>query len=144
MEGVLLSDLRQISHPKGDIFHALKATDESYHGFGEAYFSFVNKGEVKGWKCHTHMALNLVVPQGEIRFVVFDGREGSHTQGEYKEVVLSPKYYKRLTIAPNLWVAFQGCGQGANMLLNIASIPHDPEESVNQEITVIPYNWSLL
>ena len=144
MEGVLLSELRQISHPKGDIFHALKATDESYQGFGEAYFSFVKKDEVKGWKCHTQMTLNLVVPQGEIRFVVFDDREGSQTQGEYKEIVLSPDNYKRLTIAPNLWVAFQGCRQGENMLLNIASIPHDPEESVNQEINDLPYDWTLL
>ena len=144
MDGVLLSELRQISHPKGDIFHALKATDESYQGFGEAYFSFVKKGEVKGWKCHTQMTLNLVVPQGEIRFVVFDHREGSKTQGEYEEIVLSPDNYKRLTIAPNLWVAFQGCGQGENMLLNIASIPHDPEESVNREINDLPYEWTLL
>ena len=144
MEGLLLSGLSQISHPKGDIFHALKATDESYQGFGEAYFSFVKKGEVKGWKCHTQMALNLVVPQGEIRFVVFDDREGSQTHGEYREIVLSPDNYKRLTIAPNLWVAFQGRGQGESMLLNIASLPHDPEESVNREINDLPYDWTLL
>lgn len=144
MEGVLLSELGQISHPKGDIFHALKVTDEGYLGFGEAYFSFVKKGEVKGWKCHTEMVLNLIVPLGEIRFVIFDDRDGSLTLGKYKEVTLSPNNYKRLTVAPNLWVAFQGCRQGGNMLLNIASIPHDPEESVNREIDDLPYDWALL
>jgi len=144
MEGVFLSELRQISHSKGDIFHALKATDESYMGFGEAYFSFIWKGEVKGWKRHTEMTLNLVVPQGKIRFVVFDDREQSQTKGEYKEFFLSPDNYKRLTVAPDLWVAFQGCGPRENMLLNIASIPHDPKESVNREINEVPYDWSLL
>lgn len=143
MEDVSLSELQQISSFKGDIFHALKVTDESYQGFGEAYFSFVAEGSVKGWKCHTKMVLNLVVPQGKIKFVIFDDRKDSETQGEYKEVVLSPKNYKRLTIAPNLWVAFQGCGQEVNMLLNIASIPHDPNESFNRDINEIPYDWTL-
>lgn len=38
MEGVKLYPLKQIMVPKGDIFHALKSTDEGYAGFGEAYF----------------------------------------------------------------------------------------------------------
>ena len=72
MDGVTLTPLKKITHPKGDIFHAMKASDDGFFGFGEAYFSTVNQGEVKGWKKHTEMTLNLVVVTGEIKFVVYD------------------------------------------------------------------------
>ena len=73
LDGVTLTPLKKIGHPKGDIFHAMKASDEGFSGFGEAYFSTINKFEIKGWKKHTKMILNLVVPIGEIKFVVYDG-----------------------------------------------------------------------
>ena len=37
IQGVELHPLKHIIVPKGDIFHALKSTDEGYTGFGEAY-----------------------------------------------------------------------------------------------------------
>ena len=36
MDGVILTPLKQIYHPKGDIFHAMKASDIGFIGFGEA------------------------------------------------------------------------------------------------------------
>lgn len=38
IEGVLITPLKKIYHPKGDIFHALKNMEVGYEGFGEAYF----------------------------------------------------------------------------------------------------------
>lgn len=60
IEGVKLCPLKHVIVPKGDIYHALKSTDEGYAGFGEAYFSQVKEGEVKGWKCHNRLALNII------------------------------------------------------------------------------------
>jgi dTDP-4-dehydrorhamnose 3,5-epimerase len=142
IDGVQISSLKKISHPKGDIFHALKQTDDSYNGFGEAYFSFVSEGAIKGWKKHTKMVLNLIVPQGAVKFVIYDDREDSRTKGVFMDVELSPMNYQRLTVQPNLWVAFQGKGPGSNMLLNVASIAHDPSESCNAELGVFNYCWS--
>ena len=50
LDGVILTPLKKIGHPKGDVFHAMKLSDEGFCGFGEAYFSTVNKSEIKGWK----------------------------------------------------------------------------------------------
>ena len=72
MDGVIISPLKKIHHPKGDIFHAIKKSDVGFFGFGEAYFSTVNQGDIKGWKKHKEMILNLVVPVGEIEFVVYN------------------------------------------------------------------------
>ncbi len=134
MEKLLLTPLKQIKNPKGDIFHAIKKSDSGFSGFGEAYFTTVNRGDIKGWKRHTKMVLNLVVILGEVEFVIYNG-------DEFLSVKLSPKKnYQRLTIKPNLWVAFRGLGE-INIVLNLASIEHDPNEADNLELSEISYEW---
>lgn len=133
MDGITLTFLKQIIHPKGDVYHAMKKSDVGFSGFGEAYFSTINRGEIKGWKKHTKMVLNLVVAVGEIEFVVYN--EFSNT---FFDVKLSKDNYQRLTIEPNLWVAFRGVGE-FNMLLNLASIEHDINEAINIELNEIKY-----
>jgi dTDP-4-dehydrorhamnose 3,5-epimerase len=135
MDGVILTKLKQIYNPKGAVFHAMKKSDEGFHGFGEAYFSTVNRGDIKGWKKHTQMTLNLVVPIGEIEFVVCD-RENE----EFYTVRLSQNNYSRLTVQPGFWMGFKGIGD-YNILLNIASIEHDPSEAENIDLKEINYDW---
>ena len=135
MDGVILTPLKQILNPKGDIFHAMKKSDNGYDGFGEAYFSTINKGDIKGWKKHTKMTLNLIVPVGEIEFVIYD-----ENKKEFFSVKLSQNNYQRLTVTPNLWMAFRGIDE-ENILLNLASIEHNSKESLNKEILEIKYAW---
>lgn len=135
MDGVILTPLKQIYNPKGDIFHAMKKSDAGFNGFGEAYFSTINQDNIKGWKKHTKMTLNLVVPVGEIKFVVYD-----EVAKEFFCVILSQNNYQRLTVKPNMWMGFQGLGE-YNMLLNLASIEHDPNEAINIDIEKISYAW---
>ena len=135
MDGVILTPLKQICTPKGDVFHAMKKSDNGFAGFGEAYFSFVNKGDIKGWKKHTKMTLNLIVPVGEIEFVVYD-----ENSKEFFSVMLSQKNYQRLSVAPGLWMAFRGLDEN-NLLLNLASIEHDPSEALNCDINEIKYEF---
>jgi dTDP-4-dehydrorhamnose 3,5-epimerase len=135
MDGVILRPLKQIYHPKGDIFHAMKKSDDGFDGFGEAYFSTINKGDIKGWKKHTKMTLNLIVPVGEIEFVVYN-----EETKEFFSVKLSQNNYQRLTVKPGLWMAFRGCSE-YNILLNLASIEHDPNEAINIDLSEINYEW---
>lgn len=141
IDGVIITPLKRISHPKGDILHAMKSSENSFSSFGEAYFSNVQFKEIKGWKKHTEMILNLIVPVGEIKFVIYDDRQESSSYQSFYEVIITPDNYCRLTIPNNLWVAFQGVGCEQNLLLNISSIEHNPEESINCEIDNIKYQW---
>lgn len=140
---LVITPLKRIENPKGNIFHILKCSENSFSQFGEAYFSTVNVNDIKGWKNHSEMILNLVVPVGSIKFVIYDGRENSASFGEFHEEILSLDNYCRLTVPPGVWMAFQGKGEGANILLNIASIEHDPLESKNVSLDHFDYNWSL-
>jgi len=89
------------------------------------------------------MTLNLIVPAGEIKFVMYDDRLESKTRTNFYEVRLSPKNYKRLTVEPGIWMAFQGIDRYLNILLNIANIEHDPLEGESIGINDIKYNWEL-
>ncbi len=135
MDGVILTPLKRIYNPKGDILHAMKLSDHGYDGFGEAYFSSVHQSNIKGWKKHLKMTLNLVVPQGSIEFVIYN----EYTQ-EFMTIELSEKNYQRLTIKPGLWLAFKGI-ETNNILLNLASIEHDSNEAVNLNLEDIKYEW---
>lgn len=141
IKDLIVTPLKQINHPKGDIYHGMKKSDDGFYGFGEAYFSTIVKDEIKGWKKHTKMVLNLVVPMGEIEFVIYDDREESPTFNNFFSIRLSQKNYKRLTIPFGVWMAFKGIGEGTNVLLNIASIEHDPSEALIKELDEIEYNW---
>jgi dTDP-4-dehydrorhamnose 3,5-epimerase len=129
IHGCRLTPLRIIPGAQGDVLHAMKCTDEGFTGFGEAYFSSVKTGEVKGWRRHHRMTLNLVVAVGKIRFQLRDERSESSTKGQSAEAILSPDdNYQRLTVPPGVWLCFEGIAEGLNLLLNLADLPHDPTE----------------
>tara|TARA_B100000700_G_scaffold295258_1_gene358020 strand:+ start:4773 stop:5201 length:429 start_codon:yes stop_codon:yes gene_type:complete len=140
IKDVLLTQLDIIEVPNGRVFHALKNLDAGYNQFGEAYFSEIEPDKVKAWKRHRLMTLNLIVPIGEVRFVLFDDRLDGHE--EYDEYHLSPQQYFRLTIPPMVWVGFQGLSETNSLLLNIADLSHDPEEVDRKELSEIEFDWS--
>ena len=137
IKGITLTPLKRIEHDKGDILHGIKKSETTFSGFGEAYFSTVIKDEIKAWKCHSRMILNLIVPVGAVKFVVKDLSKPDNTF----ETILSKENYYRLTIQPGLWFGFQGIGEGLNMVSNIASIEHDPAEVERKELNEIDYEW---
>ena len=140
MDGVTFTQLRRIPTLGGDVRHALKMSDESYVGFGEAYFSTVERGAVKGWRRHNQMTLNLIVPCGEVRFLAHDewlGRSAAfHLSPDRAEA------YGRLTVAPGVWLAFGGLGEDLNLVLNVADLEHRPDEQDTRPLEAMTWTWS--
>ena len=86
------------------------------------------------------MIINLIVPYGKVRFVVYDDEPNS--KQKFKSYILSSNEYNRLTIHPGLWVAFKGLGPTPNLVLNVANIAHDPQESEKLDLSKIDFNWN--
>ncbi len=141
IEGLLITPTKIISTIGGDVFHAMKKSDLGYAGFGEAYFSTIEPNTIKAWKRHHDMTLNLLVPKGEVRFVIHDDRIDSPSKGIFQKVELSKNNYHRLTIPPLLWFGFKCLSKEQAMLLNIADIQHNPIEVDRKFIEDIPFNW---
>ena len=137
---ILVTLLRRIENTGGGVLHGMKQSDTGYTGFGEAYFSWVSAGAIKAWKRHTQMTMNVVVPVGQVRFVFrcvnADGIE------EFRIEEIGVDRYARLTVPPGIWFGFQGLHTPQSLLLNIANIPHDPNEVERLALTDINYDWN--
>ena len=141
IKDIVITHLNIIDTPGGNVMHAMKENDNGYNGFGEAYFSYIKTGSIKGWKRHKNMTLNLTVPLGKIKFVLFDDRDTENC--EFQEVIISKDNYCRLTVPPMIWMGFQGLSKSESLVLNIANIAHDPKEVEKKNIEQIKFNWKI-
>lgn len=132
---ILITPLKRIQVVGGGVLHGMKCFDPGYVDFGEVYFSFVECGAIKAWKRHLRMTLNLVVPSGTVFFAFIDG------DGAVREEVVGGDRYVRLTVPPGIWFGFKGIGNKENIVLNVASIPHDPSEVERLPMSDFDYSW---
>ncbi len=136
LNDVVVTPLARIATAGGDVLHAMKQSDAVYTGFGEAYFSWVNAGAVKAWKRHMRMTMNLIVPVGSVRFVFRLDRTD-----DFRVEAIGVDRYARITVPPGIWFGFQGLAAPQSLVLNIASIPHDPNEVERLALSEIKYEW---
>lgn len=144
IEGVTLSELRQIGDDRGTVLHMLRSDAPEFTRFGECYFSEVLPGAIKAWKRHRAQTQNLAVPLGRIRMVIYDDREASATRGQVQTLELGrPDAYLRLRIPPGLWYGFTCVSSTPALLANCADLPHDPGETEARpaDDAGIPYHW---
>lgn len=145
IEGVVITPLKQILDERGKVMHMLRSDADTFSGFGEVYFSCIYPGAIKGWHLHKRMTLNYAVPCGNIKFVLFDARPHSKTQGVLQEIFMGVDQYVLVTVPPNIWNGFKGVGSETAIVANCASIPHDPTEieRLNPFDPSIPYDWEI-
>ena len=144
IEGVKQTKLREISDERGSVLHMLRQDADDFLGFGECYFSEINPGMVKAWKCHQEQTQTLAVPIGLIRMVIYDDRVGSATKGAFQIFELGrPDNYIRIQIPPGLWYGFTCLSRNPALIVNCADKPHDPLESklMPFDDASIPYAW---
>ena len=136
---IIITPLASIYTEGGDVKHFLKANEDSFNGFGEAYFSFIEFGKIKAWKFHTKLTMNLVVPVGNVGFVFYDESNSS-----FNKYIIGESNYKRITVPPKIWFGFKGIGSRNNLVVNIADHNHDPSESMKKPINFLKYEWGNL
>ena len=144
IDGVLITGLRQINDERGAVLHHMRSDAPDFTSFGECYFSEMIPGAVKAWKRHRKQTQNLAVPIGRVRFVVYDGRRSSPTNGELQIVELGrPDDYNRLRIPKDLWYGFTCLSDTPALIANCADLPHDPDDAelLPEDDPGIPYRW---
>ena len=144
IEGVTLTELRQIGSDRGAVLHMLRCDAPEFTHFGECYFSEVLPGAIKAWKRHRAQTQNLAVPAGRMQMVIYDERQGSPTQGRLQSLELGrPDAYLRLRIPPGIWYGFRCISTTPALLVNCADLPHDPNEGEARPLDDpgIPYRW---
>lgn len=120
--------------------HFLRDGRAPFTCFGEVYFSTVHPGVTKGWKLHRHSTSNMAVIAGAMRFWARDEREGSSTKGVTEIFDLAPVEgsYNLLTVPPGVVYAWRSTGKETAMIVNGATHPWEPDESVNLPLETYP------
>ncbi len=148
IEGVLLEPLAVIPAAGGPVLKMLSPKSallpDFSGGFGEIYFSMVERGQIKAWKRHHLQTQFFAVPVGQIKIALYDSREDSPTKGAIFETELGlPFNYGLLRIPPGIWYGFANMGEKTALICNCADIPHDPKEGerLPLETREIPWKW---
>ena len=85
---------------------------------------------------HLYMTLNLIVPIGTVRFIFYELENNS-----FREERIGTLSYARITVPPRIWFGFQGISEEPSLILNVANMPHDPEEIERKSLEEIRFDW---
>jgi len=143
IEGVKITELKQIKDERGKIMHMMKNNFEVFKKFGEIYFSTVNNSYIKAWHLHKEATLNYACIHGKVRYVLFDDRKSSKTFGEIQEFILSPENYFLVTVPPMIWNGFIGIHTEYSIIANCMTITHNENEMVRKDPfdSYFSYKW---
>lgn len=135
IDGVFKTELSIIPTQGGNVLHAYKNLSSlDFIKIKEVYFSTIKFQQVRGWKMHTKMTLNLIVPVGKIRISLIQDKAFNQDKFSKHEEILSQDPYFRLTIPPGIWFSFEGLASGQSLICNIADHAHDPDEVKRKDI----------
>ena len=131
---IKIKPLKQINVEGGNVLHALKASEEEFYGFEEAYFSTIKINKIKAWKRHLRMTMNLIVPVGEVQFNFY-----SQEKKLLSNTIIGERNYSRITVPPMTWFGFKGLASSTSYILNISNKIHDPSEVERKPLSFLNF-----
>jgi dTDP-4-dehydrorhamnose 3,5-epimerase len=145
IQGLQIVPLARIPDERGTIMHMLRRTDPHFIEFGEIYFTTIYRGVVKAWHRHQEMTLNYACVHGRVKFVAYDDRADSPTQGSLVEAFLGPDNHALVIVPPGVWNGLKGMSDPYALVANCATHPHDPARTTRLDPfgDTIDYDWEV-
>ena len=111
------------------------------------YLFTLRKGRIKGWGMHRLQADRYFVLSGDLRVVLYDGRDDSPDQGHFCEFHFTRESAGLLFIPPGVWHATQNWGATLGRIANFPTVRFDSENPdkyrVDPHASAIPFDWHL-
>ena len=146
IDGVEVRKLRLIPDERGYLMEMLRSDWEEYDKFGQVYITAVYPGVVKGWHYHKIQTDHFICVHGMAKVVLYDGREGSPTNGEVNEFFMGDQNPMLLKIPSGIMHGFKGIGQEMTLIVNVPTELYNYEQPDEYRLPahtdVIPYDWS--
>jgi dTDP-4-dehydrorhamnose 3,5-epimerase len=101
--------------------------DTLEHPFEFCYFWTMRPNVAKGWAMHKVHEDRYCLIYGEMKTVLYDGREDSKTFGQVFEIFLSDERRRMLTIARGVWHVDLNTGDGDTVIVNFPTILYNHE-----------------
>ncbi len=145
IQDVEVKKLKPVRDDRGMLMEILRSDDSLFQRFGQCYITVVYPKVVKGWHYHRLQYDHFCCLQGTAKVVLYDGREGSKTEGEVNEFILSLESPLLVKIPPFVFHGFTAVGEEQAMILNIPTEPYnhkEPDEYRESPFSdKIPYDW---
>lgn len=97
-------------------------------GVDQVFQKVMLPGDLSAWHAHKHTVDRLFCAYGRVKLVLFDGREGSRTQGRLAQYRLGTERPALIVIPPGVWHGVQALGQHASVLINIVDAAYSYED----------------
>jgi len=148
IDGVVLKRLAPHADHRGSLVALLDVRDPFWsEPVVYAYEITIRPGRIKGWGMHKRQSDRYFVADGEIRVVLYDGREESPTYGRIEEFFFTASTPGLLLIPPGVWHASQNWGKIEARIVNFPTRPYDHADPdkyrIDPHSDVIPFDWEL-
>jgi len=146
IEGVKVKKLRVIPDERGRLMEMLRADDDFFTKFGQAYMTTTYPGVVKGWHMHLRQKDNICCVKGMLKLVLYDGRQGSPTFKQIGEFFIGEQNPVLVHVPEKVYHGWKCIGLDEAVVINIPSEPFDYDHPDEQRLPAhgdeIPYDWS--
>ncbi len=146
IDGVKVRKLRLIPDERGFLMEMMRTDWDEFEKFGQTYITAVYPGVVKGWHYHQKQTDHFICVHGMAKVVLYDGREGSPTQGEINEFFMGTLNPIMLKISRGVMHGFKGISEEMTLIVNVPTELYDYQEPDEYRLPAhtdqIPYDWS--
>lgn len=148
IDDVWVKDLRFIPDERGRLMEILRADDEGFRRFGQAYVTTTRPNVVKAWHLHKVQDDNFCCVSGMVKLVLYDARDDSPTKGTINEFFIGDHDPKLVRVPPGVYHGWKCVSDGEAMVLNLVTEPYNHEAPDEYRAAWntpdIPYNWDIV
>lgn len=146
IEGVSVREVLHVPRQHGVITELYRPDwDPSGEPVIHAYQSRLYPGAIGAWSCHARTIDRLFVNQGNLKVVLFDGREDSTTSRRICELYVGDARPALVVIPIGVWHGLQNLGSSDALVLNFPTRAYDYEDPDHYRLPFdtpeIPYTW---
>ena len=147
IDGVVAREVLHVPRDHGVITEIYRPEwDPSGLPVVHVYQSRLFPGAIGAWSCHAKTVDRLFVSQGQVKVVLYDGREGGRTHGRITELYTGDARPCFLMIPPGVWHGLQCLGASDALVLNLPTRAYDYQDPDHYRLPFdapeIPYRWS--
>lgn len=146
IEGVSVREVLHVPRDHGVITEVFRPEwDPTGLPVVHIYQSRLYPGALGAWSCHARNTDRLFVNQGNLKLVLYDGREESQTSGRLNELHAGDARPFLVVIPPGVWHGLQNLGSQEALVLNLPTRAYDYEDPDHYRLPFdtpeIPYSW---
>lgn len=144
--GVVVREVRHVPRDHGVITELYRPQwDPTGKPVVHAYQSRLYPGAIGAWSCHARTVDRLFVNQGNLKVVLYDGREDSATHGMVNELYVGDARPALVVLPIGVWHGLQNLGDADALVLNFPTEAYnyaDPDHyRLPWDTPEIPYVW---